>query len=124
MNVDQYKTKLLARERELTEEVVRNVDDAREAGVAEVGDRADTATAIENQDTSLQEGSLASDGLQAVRDALKRIEDGTYGICVDCGEAIPTARLNAVPWTPYCIADQEKHDAASPNAAAENPASL
>ena len=45
-----------------------------------------------------------------VQDALKRIEDGSYGICIDCGKPIEPARLAAVPWTPYCLTDQERHD--------------
>ena len=34
--------------------------------------------------------------------ALARIEDGTYGACVRCGEPIAEARLDALPWTPLC----------------------
>jgi DnaK suppressor protein len=48
--------------------------------------------------------------LQQVRAALQRIEDGTFGYCIDCGKPIEPARLDAVPWTPYCREDQEKHD--------------
>jgi len=35
--------------------------------------------------------------------ALRRIEDGTYGICEGTGEPIPKARLEGIPWTPYCV---------------------
>lgn len=38
-----------------------------------------------------------------VRRALTRIEEGTFGICQDCGEDIPIARLRARPVTDYCI---------------------
>ena len=41
--------------------------------------------------------------LQAIDAALQRIEDGTYGICSKCGEAIPEERLEALPWTTVCI---------------------
>jgi len=40
--------------------------------------------------------------------ALKRIKDGTYGICLECESEIEPKRLNAVPWTCYCIACQEQ----------------
>ena len=40
--------------------------------------------------------------------ALRRIQDGTYGICLGCEEKIEGKRLNAVPWTPCCITCQEK----------------
>jgi DnaK suppressor protein len=38
-----------------------------------------------------------------IKDALRRIEEGTYGICESCGEDIPMARLKARPDTNYCI---------------------
>jgi RNA polymerase-binding transcription factor DksA len=41
-----------------------------------------------------------------VRAALRRIEDGTYGRCVVDGEPIGEKRLEAVPWTPYCLQHQ------------------
>ena len=110
MNTDHYRTILLAKERELTEEMGRRKDDALEAKTAEVEDPMDAVTSATEQDEALLEGQLAFDTLTMVRDALQRIENGTYGECIDCGEPISEARLNAVPWTPYCIADQEKHD--------------
>jgi DnaK suppressor protein len=38
-----------------------------------------------------------------IKDALHRIEEGTYGICEECGEDIPMARLKARPVTNYCL---------------------
>ena len=39
---------------------------------------------------------------------LQAIEEGTYGVCRDCGEPIAPARLNAIPWTRVCITCKEK----------------
>ncbi len=39
--------------------------------------------------------------------ALKRIEQRTYGICEGTGEPIPKARLEGIPWTPYCVRHAE-----------------
>ena len=41
--------------------------------------------------------------LADVQGALERIEDGTYGVCAECGGKIAEARLEALPYTPYCI---------------------
>jgi DnaK suppressor protein len=41
--------------------------------------------------------------LWKIKDALRRIEEGTYGICEECGEDIPIARLKARPVTNYCL---------------------
>ncbi|HSL02035.1 MAG TPA: TraR/DksA C4-type zinc finger protein [Nitrospiraceae bacterium] len=48
--------------------------------------------------------------LRNVRGALRRIEDGTFGVCLHCEEDINPKRLNAVPWTPFCIQCQELAD--------------
>ena len=49
--------------------------------------------------------------LQAIEGALRRIEEGTYGVCRDCGEPIAEARLTAIPWTRSCISCKEKQNA-------------
>lgn len=48
-----------------------------------------------------------------VEAALARIDAGTYGRCIDCGEEIDAARLEYRPEAARCFADQEKHEAAS-----------
>src|SRR3954467_364764 len=48
--------------------------------------------------------------LRNVKGALMRVADGSYGICLHCEEEIKTKRLDAVPWTKYCIRCQEAAD--------------
>src|SRR3954452_3353665 len=48
--------------------------------------------------------------LRNVRGALARIADGSYGICLHCEEEIKPKRLDAVPWTKFCIRCQEAAD--------------
>jgi DnaK suppressor protein len=45
--------------------------------------------------------------LVEINEALKRIEEGAYGVCEGRGENIPKARLNAIPWARYCVACAE-----------------
>lgn len=113
MNIAHFKDLLQVKERELLAEVAQLEAEARGAGEAEVRDPIDDATSAQGTSESLEEGSLASETLMQVRDALKRIEDGTYGKCITCGKQIPVARLEAVPWAAYCVEDQEKLDRAS-----------
>jgi DnaK suppressor protein len=47
-----------------------------------------------------------------IQDALKRIEEGTYGFCLQCGQPIPEKRLEAIPWAAYCIKDEEQREQA------------
>ena len=41
--------------------------------------------------------------LDLIETALERIEDGVYGQCEQCGVKIPKARLNAIPYTTFCV---------------------
>ena len=72
------------------------------------GDMADQASG--NNEVHIQLKLKATDAkiLQAIEEALWRIEKGTYGVCRDCGEPIAPARLNAIPWTRVCITCKEK----------------
>ena len=64
---------------------------------------AETATATLNReiDYTLEENS--EHVLGEIEGALKRIEEGTYGTCVNCGQPIAEERLTAIPWATYCI---------------------
>ncbi len=46
--------------------------------------------------------------LREIADALHRMDQEHYGICLECEEAISIKRLNAVPWARYCVSCQEK----------------
>lgn len=48
--------------------------------------------------------------LREIENALRRIQAGTFGICIDCEEEINIKRLNAIPWTHSCIACREAAD--------------
>jgi DnaK suppressor protein len=69
----------------------------------EVQHAAERELAIRNLD---RESNL----LRNVRGALRRIKDGSFGICAHCEEEISPKRLAAVPWTAYCIQCQELSD--------------
>ena len=64
---------------------------------------AETATATLDReiDYTLEENS--EHVLSEIEGALKRIEEGTYGTCVNCGKPIAEDRLVAIPWATYCI---------------------
>ena len=51
----------------------------------------------------------AASELRQVDDALARVDAGTYGVCADCGRAIPSGRLEARPFAKYCVACAAKH---------------
>jgi DnaK suppressor protein len=117
MNTVKFKERLLGKEQELIESIARFDNEARESKTAEVEDPIDQVTSAELKAGAFGISTIEAKTLQQVRAALQRIEDGTYGQCIDCDRPIEPARLEAVPWTPYCLADQERHDAEAAGAA-------
>lgn len=89
---------------QLSREAARKAEAGREAGsdsgTADIVDRAVTTYSRElNFSQSENETQL----LQMVKAALARMQDGTYGQCLNCGREIGIKRLEAVPWTHLCI---------------------
>ena len=72
------------------------------------GDLADQATGTNEVHIQLKVKQTDAKILQAIEEALWRMEKGTYGICRDCGEPIASARLTAIPWTRVCITCKEQ----------------
>lgn len=110
MNIERFKQRLLDKEQELLREMASLEDETRDSGEAEVRDFTDDATASQGTSEAVQEDAVVSQTLTQVRDALQRIEDGSYGKCIACGRPIEKARLEAVPWAAYCLEDQAKVD--------------
>src|SRR5213593_4245441 len=75
------------------------------------GDLADQASGNNEVHIQLKLKKTDAKILQAIEEALFRMEKGTYGICRDCGDAIAPARLQAIPWTRVCIACKQKQNA-------------
>ncbi len=74
---------------------------------SEPRDEGDRASRDLDHDTALRMGERETALAVQIEGALQRIEDGSFGTCVDCGREIELERLRAVPWAVRCIADQE-----------------
>jgi DnaK suppressor protein len=74
------------------------------------GDMADQASGNNEVHIQLKLKQTDAKILQAIEDALARLDKGTYGVCRDCGEPIADARLKAIPWTRVCIVCKEKQN--------------
>jgi len=86
-------------------------DELGEIGAAGVDNLGATATATFDREleSGLEEG--AQQTLGDVELALRKLDDGSYGVCEICGEPIGAARLSAIPWARLCIADQRRQTA-------------
>lgn len=93
------KDQLLARMAALTERM--DVIDA-ELLSHDDKDWEELATQREGDEVLESIGLGAQEEIRAIRAALQRIEDGDYGTCQRCGAPIGTARLDLLPFTPFC----------------------
>ncbi len=100
MDLSEYKRTLLEKEKELTRGMgVASAAARAQTGAIETGDKSVTD---EEEGLQFGEAAIDTDLLKQVRDALKRIENGTFGKCVVDQRPIDEKRLKAIPWTPYC----------------------
>ena len=74
------------------------------------GDLADQASGNNEVHIQLKLKQTDAKILQAIEEALVRMDKGTYGVCRDCGEPIAKARLEAIPWTRVCISCKQKQN--------------
>jgi DnaK suppressor protein len=104
--LDKYKKILEARQAELARGL-RNRDDI---AIEKTPDALDEVQLAGERELAIRNLDRESSLLRNVRLALARINDGSYGTCMHCDEEIKAKRLDAVPWTPYCIRCQEAAD--------------
>jgi DnaK suppressor protein len=62
------------------------------------------------EDINLKHLSSHRDDLQKLDEAIRKLNEGTYGICEDCGDEISEKRLNILPYAIYCIDCKEKRE--------------
>ncbi|EPX80913.1 TraR/DksA family transcriptional regulator [Litoreibacter arenae] len=94
-----YKAKLTARRAELVE---RSEEVDAELDTHNSKDWEELATERETDEVLEGLGNSAAAEITRIDAALKRIEAGEFGYCVTCGDEISEARLELVPYTPFC----------------------
>jgi DnaK suppressor protein len=113
MDIQQQKRQLEARKAELQRQI-GNLTEAYPTPVdpiqASEGAQDFEETAVDFLETQQEQSLMVNEQalLTEVERALKRIEEGTYGRCVDCGKPIPEKRLQALPWAARCVQDEER----------------
>ncbi len=110
LNTDQYKRRLLAQEQELMTRIKQAGASARESGDESVGDAGDASVENERKEEQFRDADADWTVLNQVRDALERIDNGTFGTCLVDGEPIEEKRLEAIPWTSYCLKHQQRRE--------------
>jgi DnaK suppressor protein len=106
--LETFKKRLEERQQALRKTVSRTEEDGRIADQDAAQDIADRAASSYTKEFLFSQSNNDRQLLQMVESALQRLREGTFGECVSCGNEINAKRLEAVPWTRYCIECQEK----------------
>jgi DnaK suppressor protein len=110
---DDARRVLLERRRELLNEIQSRVRDVREVGsnnhhhTTDIGDMVE---AEPEDDLAFALIQMKAETLERVNEAVRQFDWGTYGYCVDCGEAIAPLRLRAMPFAVRCRDCEETHE--------------
>lgn len=116
--LNQYRRMLEAKQGELVANL-RNRDDITIEKTSDSLEEIQLAGERELAILNLDRGSAL---LLKVRNALARLDDGSFGTCLQCEDEIKPKRLAAVPWTSYCITCQQNADVRPLENPAEYPA--
>ena len=106
--VQRFEQALRKQQKQLEHSMLSAVEQGREVASDPALDAADQAVQSYQKEMLFSQSTSGHEQLALVRLALKRLDEGTFGECVHCGKTIGMKRLEALPWTPYCIDCREK----------------
>lgn len=95
---------LKANERELGTDIHLRIDSLQ---VDRGGDRMDEVRSLGERNATVGDVVRMSRLLDLIKEASQRIDAGTFGVCLACGEKVERKRLELVPWAAYCVACQD-----------------
>ena len=106
-DMEKYRRLLEEKKTSLSSDLAKTRSAEEETTEESTQDIADKAVSSYTRELlySLTDGERST--LLQIDDAINRIDDVTYGMCINCGQTIAEKRLTAVPWTPYCVDCQE-----------------
>jgi len=121
---DAHARELLAAERDRLDEIRASVSeeesalndaDAQDAGEAVDGQHpADIATELFERERDLGQLEQVERELREIEDALRRLDEGTYGVCEACGRPIPDERLEALPTARFDAEHEPREGSGTP----------
>lgn len=103
-----YLKLLLIKKQSLAEAYNKNKNYGRTTDDEGTQDLADKASNSYTKEFLYSLSNTDREILQKVDDALVRIANGSFGVCVECGDGLNRKRLEAVPWASFCLSCQEK----------------
>jgi DnaK suppressor protein len=107
---DKFRKRLLAKQEELVHDLTRNREVTDESVDEQAQDMVDRATSAYTREFAFSLSESDRKTLLLIDQALLRIDQGTYGVCVHCQGQMQEKRLEAVPWARHCLECQEMQD--------------
>jgi DnaK suppressor protein len=108
LDTKHYRQILLDLKREVSDRITSIDRDIRHEGMS--ADWTEQASERENDEVLESLGNSSEQELLMIKTALSRIDEGYYFNCAECGEPIPHARLDLLPFTSHCINCAEKSE--------------
>ncbi|MEN9775398.1 MAG: hypothetical protein RL322_2468 [Pseudomonadota bacterium] len=105
---DQMRARSRVLEAEIATKLRESTEDFEELG--RTGDQADLAWAETESGLDLAEAQRDIEEWRGLRDALRRIDEGRYGLCADCGAEVPIERLQLQPLAVRCVSCQTRRE--------------
>ena len=103
----QHEDALRAKQRELLDSFQRDKAAGNASPDDGIQDLADKAASAYSKELNFSLSDTERNLLMLIEEAFNRMKNETYGTCTNCGVEIGEKRLQAVPWTPFCIDCQE-----------------
>jgi len=107
---EKTRRRLLAKREELLRDLAKNREVSDETVEESAQDMVDRATSAYTKEFAYSLSESDRKILLLIDQALERLEAGTYGSCVHCGQPCQEKRLEAVPWARHCLDCQELQD--------------
>lgn len=107
---EKFRERLLAKQEELVHDLRRNREVTEETVDEQAQDMVDRATSAYTREFAFSLSESDRRTLLLIDQALLRLDQGTYGVCVHCQGRVQEKRLEAVPWARHCIDCQELQD--------------
>lgn len=111
IEIEQFRQTLECQRREAMEILARLGREAQALDSDSGQDEADRCVVSMSKESLFELSSKRRTALRLIEAALRRVADGSFGVCVACGDDIQSRRLQAVPWTQFCLACQEEIEA-------------
>ena len=104
----EFRKMMMERKEMIIRKLSEFINESKEVETNVAQDVVDKAESSYTKEFLLSLSDTERDQLMLIDEALRRVDKGDFGLCQLCSQEISRKRLNALPWTPYCINCQEK----------------